>query len=110
MYVWIKAITGHNNLAYFQSKINPVISPTCRLCNMEDETIHNLMTTCSRLAAKQLSILDNKIPLPDLAWSIKKLMRFIQLPEVESLLDYDSEHVMKEIIYIEHNYSDDSEE
>ena len=77
---------------------------------MEDETIHHLMTTCSRLAAKQLSILDNKIPLPDLAWSIKKLMRFIQLPEVESLLDYDSEHVMKEIIYIEHNYSDDSEE
>ena len=29
---WIKSITGHNNLAYFQSKLNPEIHPTCRLC------------------------------------------------------------------------------
>ena len=26
---WIKCITGHNNLAYFQSKLNPEIDPTC---------------------------------------------------------------------------------
>ena len=24
---WIKSITGHNNLAYFQSKLNPEIDP-----------------------------------------------------------------------------------
>ena len=25
---WIKGITGHNNLAYFQSKLNTEIDPT----------------------------------------------------------------------------------
>ena len=29
---WIKGITGHNNLAYFQFKLNNEIDPTCRLC------------------------------------------------------------------------------
>ena len=25
--IWIKSVTGHNNLAYFQSKLNPEIDP-----------------------------------------------------------------------------------
>ena len=41
---WIKSITGHNNLAYFQSKLNPEIDPTCRLCLQANETLHHLMT------------------------------------------------------------------
>ena len=43
---WIKSITGHNNLAYFQSKLNPEIDPTCRLCLQANETLHHLMTEC----------------------------------------------------------------
>ena len=43
---WIKSITGHNNLAYFQSKLNPEIDPTCRLCLQANETLHHLMTDC----------------------------------------------------------------
>ena len=44
--VWIKDITGHNNLAYFQSKLNNKIDPTCRLCLQANETLHHLMTDC----------------------------------------------------------------
>ena len=43
---WIKSITGHNNLAYFQSKLNSDIDPTCRLCLQANETLHHLMTDC----------------------------------------------------------------
>ena len=43
---WIKRITGHNNLAYFQSKLNPEIDPTCRLCLQANETLHHSMTNC----------------------------------------------------------------
>ena len=43
---WIKSITGHNNLAYFKSKLNPEIDPTCRLCLQANETLHHLMTDC----------------------------------------------------------------
>ena len=38
---WIKGITDHNNLAYFQSKIHPEIDPTYIQAN---ETLHHLMT------------------------------------------------------------------
>ena len=43
---WIKGITGHNNLAYFQSKLNAEIDPICRLCHQANETLHHLMTDC----------------------------------------------------------------
>ena len=43
---WIKSMTGHNNLAYFQFKLNPKIDPTCRLCLQANETLHHLMTDC----------------------------------------------------------------
>ena len=35
---WIKSITGHKDLAYFQSKLNPEIDPTCRLCLQANES------------------------------------------------------------------------
>ena len=41
---WIKGITGRNNLAYFQSKLNSEIDPPYRLCLQANETLHHLMT------------------------------------------------------------------
>ena len=46
---WIKSITGH--LAYFQSKLNPEIDPTCRLClqaNNMGAAAYQLGNTSSR--------------------------------------------------------------
>ena len=48
---WIKGITGHNNLAYFQSKLNYEIDPTCRLCLQANKTLHHLMTDCEVTSA-----------------------------------------------------------
>ena len=74
---WIKGLTGHNNLAYFQSKLNPDIDPTCRLCLQTNETLHHLMTDCEATTALQLDILNNKIPLLDMSWSVKEIDNFI---------------------------------
>ena len=63
---WIKIITGHNNLAYFQSKLNPEIDPTCRLCLQANEALHHLMTDCEATSSLQLDIMKNQIPLPDM--------------------------------------------
>ena len=63
---WIKSITGHNNLAYFQPKLNPGIDPTCRLCLQANETLHHLMTDCEATTSLQMDI-----PLPDMTWSVK---------------------------------------
>ena len=51
---WIKSIAEHNNLAYFQSKLNPEIDPTCRLCLQANETLHHLMTDCEATSSLQL--------------------------------------------------------
>ena len=65
----IKSRTGHNNLAYFQSKLNPEIDPTCRLCLQANETLHHLMTDCE--STTSLDIMKNHIPVPDMTWSVK---------------------------------------
>ena len=76
---WIKSITGHNNLAYFQSKLNPEIDPTCRLCLQANETIHHLMTDCEATTSLQMDIMKNQIPLPDMTWSVKDKHKFIHV-------------------------------
>ena len=67
---WIKGITDHNNLAYFQSKLNTEIDPTCRLCLQANETLHHLMTDCEVTTSLQMDIMKNKTPLPDMTWSV----------------------------------------
>ena len=70
---WIKSITGHNNLAYFQSKLDTEISLICSLCQLRPETmIYYLITDCEGMAKQQLNILENAVPLSDMQWSNKK--------------------------------------
>ena len=87
---WIKSITGHNNLAYFQSKITPEIDPTYRLCLQGNETLHHLMTDCEATTSLQKEIMKNKIPLPDMTWSVKDMNSFIQHPLIHALMTYDT--------------------
>ena len=105
---WIKSITGHNNLAYFQSKLNSDIDPTCRLCLQANETLHHLMTDCEATASIQMDIMKNKIPLPNMTWSVREVNTFIRHPLIHSLMTYNTQYNPREIEYIEHNYSSDS--
>ena len=105
---WIKGITGHNNLAYFQSKMNYEIDPTCGLCLQSQETLHHLMTDCEATTTIQIEIMKNKIPLPDMTWCVKDINTFIHHPLIHSLTTYDTQYNNREIEYMEHNYSSDS--
>ena len=87
-------------MAYFQSKINNEVSPYCRLCNQKPETLSHLITDCEAMTNEQLEIMENKIPLPDMKWSTKRILRFIQAKKIESLMDPNTEHTQREIIYI----------
>ena len=105
---WIKSITGHNNLAYFQSKFNPEIYPFCKLCKQFNETLHYLMTDCEATTMLQLNIMKNKIPLPDMTWSVKDINTFIQHLLIHSPTTFDTQYINIKIEYIEHNYSSDA--
>ena len=106
--MWIKCITGHNNLSYFQSKVTPEIDPMCRLCLQSHETLYHLITECEAAAAIQLDILKNKIPLLDITWSVDDINKFIHHPSIHMLLAYDTEYNNREIEYVDHDFSSDA--
>ena len=83
------------------------IDPTCRLCSQANETLYHLMTDCEATTTIQMDIMRNKIPLPDMKWSVKDINTFIQHPLIHSLMTYDTQY-SREIEYIDHNYSTDS--
>ena len=47
------------------------------------------------MATEQFEILVNEIPLADMSWSIKRLLRFIQTTKIEKLLDLNTSLVKK---------------
>ena len=67
----------------------------------------HLMTECEATISLQLDIMKNKIPLPDMTWSVKDINSFIHHPMIHSLMTYDTQYNTREIEFIEHNYSTD---
>ena len=57
--IFVEIITGHNNLSYFQFKVDPDFNPLCRFCEEENETFLHFITNCPHL--KQNSSLSFKI-------------------------------------------------
>ena len=106
LFVLKKSVYKHD--LSFQSKLNPEIDPTCRLCLQANETLHHLMTDCEATTSVQLDKMKNQIPLPDMTWSVKDINKFIQHPLIHSLMTYDTQYNNREIEYIDHNYSSDA--
>ena len=57
-------ISLYPNLAWFQSKLNLEIDPSCRLCLQANKTLYHLMTDCEATNSLQMNIMKNQIPLP----------------------------------------------
>ena len=66
------------------------------------------MTDCEATSTLQLDIMKNKIPLPDMPWSVKDINKFIQHPLIHALMTFDTQYNNREIEFIDHNYSTDS--
>ena len=64
--LWVACITGRDNLAYFQNKLNRELDPSCRLCNDAQETFVHLVTDCPAAHLIPFELLQNKMPLPDM--------------------------------------------
>ena len=66
----IELITGHSNLNYVQSKIDPInISPLCRFCEEEDEIFAHLLNECPCFLTYRRDILLNKPIINTLSWT-----------------------------------------
>jgi hypothetical protein len=98
----VQLITGHGKLAYFQSKLQPNLDPTCRLCFETNETFWYLLYECPALLQQRSEILHEYNPDGELRdWSVQKLLDFSHMHKVEEAVDR---------IYLIDNTEDESED
>ena len=89
---FVRIITGHNQLQYFQSKANCQLSPLCRFCNEDMETFHHFVFECPSLFHSRRGVFVDNLPDKDMNWSVSKLLEFSYLPHINRLLDPNSVH------------------
>ena len=81
----VKLLTGHNNLSYHASKIDPTIYDMCSFCDEEKETFFHLVTECPsfRVTRQEIGIIesDNK------TWTQERLLELARVPAIEALLN-----------------------
>ena len=77
---FVRIITGHNNLNFFQTKIGLLHSPTYRFCGEGLETIKHILTECPRFYAARSEILGDRVPTADMTWSVRELINFSFTP------------------------------
>ena len=80
---FVRIITGHNNLNFFQTKIGLWADPLCRFCGEGDETVTHLLTACPSLALSSRNILRNGTLYSDMRWSVRELLEFSYIPLVD---------------------------
>ena len=73
---FVRIITGHNNLGFFQTKIGLSNGASCRFCGEGDETVTHFMTACPGLTTRVKDIFLDKLPTSDMKWSVRDLLNF----------------------------------
>ena len=102
----VEVVTGHNNLSYFQFKIDPDVNPNCRFCEEQNETFHHFITDCPRLRQFRADTVgeynSNK-------WKPTQILNFCYIPEINDYLERKHYLDYGNLQYLDHNYSmDDS--
>ena len=102
----VEIITGHNNLSYFQYKIDPDVNPLCRFCEEQNETFHHFITDCPRLRQFRADTIGN---VETSNWKMTSLLDFCYIPEINDYLEKKDYLIYGNFQFLDHNYSlDDS--
>ena len=84
---FVRLITGHNNLNYFQHRIGLWGSHVCRFCQEDKETFTHLVTDCPRLWKERRDTFLDRLPGSDMSWSVRALLEFSYLPGVNEAFE-----------------------
>ena len=80
----IELITGHSNLNYVPSKIDPInISPLCHFCEEEHDTFAHLLNKCPCFISFCRDILHT------LCWTTHQFLQFFYIPGIDNTLSFD---------------------
>ena len=100
----VEIITGHNNLSYFQFKVDPDVNPLCRFCEEQNETFHHLITDCPRLRQFRT---DNIKHFDGNSWKVAELLNFSYIQEKNDYLERTDYLVYGNLQILDRNYSSD---
>ena len=84
---FIRLITGHNNLNYFQHRLGLQESSSCRFCNTATETYRHLVTECPRWRLTRVDLFQDRDPCSDMSWSVRKLLDFSYNPAINEAFE-----------------------
>ena len=84
---FVRIITGHNNLSFFQNKLGLINSATCRFCGDGPETITHLLNGCPRFTTARSDIFLDKVPTNDMKWSVRDLLDFSYNPGINEAFE-----------------------
>ena len=77
---FVRIITGHNNLSFFQNKLGYTNDVSCRLCKEDKETIVHFLTSCPRTRQSSIDHFRDKLPTNDMKWSVRTILEFSYTP------------------------------
>ena len=83
---FVRIVTGHNNLNYFQSRIGLWGDQTCRFCRGGPETFIHFLSDCPCFLQSRRDVFLDNIPSNDMKWSARKLIAFSQIPGLDNAL------------------------
>ena len=84
---FVRIITGHNNLNYFQHRIGLWGTRTCRFCNIDDETFIHLTNDCPRWWQTSRDLFCDKLPTNDMTWSVRNLLDYSYNPAINAAFE-----------------------
>lgn len=73
---FIRIITGHNTLRYFNHVPDNSLSPVCRLCSYADETFCHLATECVGTRRLRREFFGDRDIFQNLDWDMHEILEF----------------------------------
>ena len=79
---FVRLVTGHNNLGFFQHKLGLSNRSECRFCGDGHETLTHFLQVCPRLRTPRGDHFGESIPTNDMRWSVRSLLEFSYTPGI----------------------------
>ena len=106
---FVRIVTGHNNLRFFQAKLRTTINPKCRFCNNGYETITHLIQECDRFWVQRRELFGDKTPANDMKWSVRALLDFTYTPGINDAFEGEtSDQDYSLVDVVDHEYDVDT--
>ena len=83
----VRAVTGHNNLNYFQTKLGLHHNSRCRFCEQADETFIHILQECPCFWHTRRDCFAGTLPTPGGRWSIRDLLDFTYTPKINEAFE-----------------------